>query len=489
MTFFPSINDFEDHSQLSSSATANYPPFPARLMVQQKANYSVTEDYRQTQQGKRRVRPIAVPPPPGFEHSDSASSVRGGAMGFVAASGPSDPRKAARFSSGYLNNVKIRAIAGALAGDWAMGRSLPDIPLFLLTHMLLHFDAGPSSSQNAQSGFNQDLASFCLAHNIHSNLTSPIFGGSTSAYSSSALNGGQDIMEDRLRRPRNNDHPDSRAMYPVPNPAFARPSAYIEGLTPQKSSASKRRLAPTQVTAEALFTHSFNPDTVDPVVAVSQVQKSGGSFQRTPRAPTAISSSHDKEKPAARPLGVFSSAAVSSLADELEVVSVDFADITVDDASDSAITQESARRKITPPPPSSPKHRVSQRLKQLSIGKNTPEYGRYIALIPYSCRKRGDPVTPDVHQEISKRNWEGQVRKWRRLLHAFDPIDENECASEAESAGQLFIPSVPPQEDDSGLDYGDSPEEPAMKYEIKLDSDGDVIQQPVPVHVIPLLID
>lgn len=31
-----------------------------------------------------------------------------------------------------------------------------------------------------------------------------------------------------------------------------------------------------------------------------------------------------------------------------------------------------------------------------------------------------DPVTPDKWQDVSKRNWEGQVKKWRRQLHAFD---------------------------------------------------------------------
>ena len=32
-----------------------------------------------------------------------------------------------------------------------------------------------------------------------------------------------------------------------------------------------------------------------------------------------------------------------------------------------------------------------------------------------------DPVTPDVHQSCSKRAFDGQVRKWRRMLHAWDP--------------------------------------------------------------------
>ena len=32
-----------------------------------------------------------------------------------------------------------------------------------------------------------------------------------------------------------------------------------------------------------------------------------------------------------------------------------------------------------------------------------------------------DPMTPDIHAPCSKRAFDGQVRKWRRMLHAWDP--------------------------------------------------------------------
>lgn len=47
---------------------------------------------------------------------------------------------------------------------------------------------------------------------------------------------------------------------------------------------------------------------------------------------------------------------------------------------------------------------------------------------PPHCRdKRGKkhPHTPDVHQKCSKRAFDGQVRKWRRLLHEWDLPDAN----------------------------------------------------------------
>jgi hypothetical protein len=37
-------------------------------------------------------------------------------------------------------------------------------------------------------------------------------------------------------------------------------------------------------------------------------------------------------------------------------------------------------------------------------------------------RQRGiHPSTPDKHQVMSKRTWDGRIRAWRALLHSFDP--------------------------------------------------------------------
>lgn len=40
-------------------------------------------------------------------------------------------------------------------------------------------------------------------------------------------------------------------------------------------------------------------------------------------------------------------------------------------------------------------------------------------------RKPSDPVTPDKHKPVSTRAWQGQIRLWRRALHAFDPPAED----------------------------------------------------------------
>ncbi|KAJ7556500.1 hypothetical protein O6H91_05G086200 [Diphasiastrum complanatum] len=72
-------------------------------------------------------------------------------------------------------------------------------------------------------------------------------------------------------------------------------------------------------------------------------------------------------------------------------------------------------------------HRVNQRLRQINFGKNTLGYERYIDLVPRHKRVKSDPHTPDIHQVCSKRSWDGQVSKWRRSLHFYDPpVQEDE---------------------------------------------------------------
>ena len=46
-----------------------------------------------------------------------------------------------------------------------------------------------------------------------------------------------------------------------------------------------------------------------------------------------------------------------------------------------------------------------------------------------------DPITPDVRQLCSKRAFDGQVRKWRRMLHRYDP-----AAAGADCAATLRAP-------------------------------------------------
>lgn len=68
-------------------------------------------------------------------------------------------------------------------------------------------------------------------------------------------------------------------------------------------------------------------------------------------------------------------------------------------------------------------------------------------------RQKGDPQTPKIHQVCSKRSWDGQIKKWRRLLHQYDPPADEE----AEFADEEFVPgykgnSNRVEEDEAGLE-------------------------------------
>lgn len=76
--------------------------------------------------------------------------------------------------------------------------------------------------------------------------------------------------------------------------------------------------------------------------------------------------------------------------------------------------------------------RLAQRQKQIEYGKATPGYQDYVKQVAKSKRKREDPKTPNKYQVCSKRSWDGQVRKWRRMLHFYDPADLKEGQTQSE---------------------------------------------------------
>ena len=87
-------------------------------------------------------------------------------------------------------------------------------------------------------------------------------------------------------------------------------------------------------------------------------------------------------------------------------------------------------------PPETDPRRLEQRQKQIDRGKATEEYKLYLSRVPIETRVHAfryeiHPVTPNKTQGCSKRSWDGQVRKWRRLLHAFADSDKKGGAAPA----------------------------------------------------------
>jgi len=65
--------------------------------------------------------------------------------------------------------------------------------------------------------------------------------------------------------------------------------------------------------------------------------------------------------------------------------------------------------------------RLLQRQKQIDYGYRTVGYLRYRLLVSKDKRKPDHPRTPKKRQGCSKRSWDGQLKKWRRDLHLWDP--------------------------------------------------------------------
>jgi len=64
---------------------------------------------------------------------------------------------------------------------------------------------------------------------------------------------------------------------------------------------------------------------------------------------------------------------------------------------------------------------VLKRQQQIDYGKNTLGYVEYLKEVPKSRRTRRHPKTPDIHVHVSKRAFNGVVRRWRQALHEYDP--------------------------------------------------------------------
>ena len=109
--------------------------------------------------------------------------------------------------------------------------------------------------------------------------------------------------------------------------------------------------------------------------------------------------------------------------------------------------------------------RLDQRQKQVDLGKKTLSYLLYCNKIPIFERKKGMPVTPRKNQICSKRSWDGQVRKWRRLLHEYDPKSEQEI----EEAMKLF-----PEETKQFLLKKNDPNETIENIENESDKENEI---------------
>ena len=81
-----------------------------------------------------------------------------------------------------------------------------------------------------------------------------------------------------------------------------------------------------------------------------------------------------------------------------------------------------------------------RREKQISYGKNTVSYDRYLSLIPKSSRTDRMPRTPNKMRKYSRRQWDGLIKKWKQDIHkivaGFEDAEAH-CEEDFMSTGRL----------------------------------------------------
>ena len=58
-----------------------------------------------------------------------------------------------------------------------------------------------------------------------------------------------------------------------------------------------------------------------------------------------------------------------------------------------------------------------RRQKDIDYGKNQPVYDEYLKNVSKEMRSNQQPWTPDKYERMTRRNWDKQVKVWRKQLH------------------------------------------------------------------------
>ncbi|KAG2430110.1 hypothetical protein HXX76_010209 [Chlamydomonas incerta] len=130
-------------------------------------------------------------------------------------------------------------------------------------------------------------------------------------------------------------------------------------------------------------------------------------------------------------------------------------------------------------------HRLAQRQKQIDFGKNTTGYQRYLQLVPRNKRRRTDPATPDIHANISKRRFDGQVVVWRRALHKYDDDAAQDASASASSASSSTAATVARQPQHSRSSRGSCSSYPSASSSYSYGAGGQGLVVVVPTSQPP----
>ncbi|CAG5098102.1 Oidioi.mRNA.OKI2018_I69.XSR.g15373.t2.cds [Oikopleura dioica] len=113
---------------------------------------------------------------------------------------------------------------------------------------------------------------------------------------------------------------------------------------------------------------------------------------------------------------------------------------------------------------------LERREQQIEYGKVLNDYMEYIEAVPKSERVKGQPVTPRKDQVISRRNFDNQIRKWKRQIHFWRDIEKcieiKDSRYESRGASKKESPKdSPKKESPQKLKLCDEPPQPTENPE------------------------
>ena len=104
--------------------------------------------------------------------------------------------------------------------------------------------------------------------------------------------------------------------------------------------------------------------------------------------------------------------------------------------------------------------RMRQRIKQVSIGKETEGYRNYLRVVPVESRVEGlhmptPSTSPTTITQMSKRQFHAELKEWRKFLHSFDD-DEVHALNSSDGEAPRSQTACPEQDEDGSSSNTDT---------------------------------